>query len=213
MAKSWQRKQGETGAAFEAFCKYRDMPYMEEPTGRSLAKVGRMLGKSVTLMERWSTSHDWQERCRDYDNEIQKEELEARKVAVKKMQREHISLAGQLAEKAKAALEKMEPEEMKPRNVLDFLKLSMELERRARFELLADSELKDKVSKEATYSPMEQLTRTLKEAYEAKREQEENPVFIYLPPKDGETLNLDNLTAEELRELKRLQDKAREGAI
>ena len=208
MAKSWQRKQGETGPAFEAFCQYRDMPYMEEPTGRSLAKVGQKLGKSVSLMERWSTAHDWQERCRDYDNEIQKQEFEARKLAVKKMQKEHISLAGQLADKAKAALEKMEPEEMKPRNVLDFLKLSMELERRARFELLADSELKDKVNQEATYSPMEQLTRTLKEAYEAQREQEENPVFIYLPARDGETMNLDNLTDGEIRELKRLQDKA-----
>ena len=143
MAKPWERQKGESGPAFQAFCFYRDLLYQEEPTGRSLAKVGAKLGKSVTLMERWSTAHEWVERCREYDNEIQREELEARKVAVKKMQQEHIRLARKMTEKAKKALEELSTMNMKPQDITAMMKAGADLERRAMVEGLADLEGQD----------------------------------------------------------------------
>lgn len=143
MAKAWERRKGESGAAFQAFCLYRDLPYSEEPTSRSLSKVGQRLGKSTALMARWSTAHEWQERCREYDNELQREELEGRKLEVKAMRREHIGLARQMTAKARAALEELKPARMKPREITAMMKAGADLERRAMNEGLADLEGQD----------------------------------------------------------------------
>ncbi len=66
---AWSRQEGESARAFEAFALYRDMG-----PERSLAKVGRGLGKSRGLMERWSSAHDWVDRV---------EALEARDSMIK----------------------------------------------------------------------------------------------------------------------------------
>ena len=52
----WERQKGETPQAFEAFSIYRDMG-----SSRSTAKVGRKLGKSKNLMDRWSSRWEWVE--------------------------------------------------------------------------------------------------------------------------------------------------------
>jgi hypothetical protein len=153
------------------------MPYSEKPTSRSLAKVGARLGKSTALMERWSTAHNWQERCREYDNELQGEELEARKVAVRAMQQEHIDLADKLTQKAREALENVDTSTMKPWDILHFLKLALELERRARFELLAESELRAKSNPDSvSYSPMIKLIESLEQARAERQEKAEDAV-------------------------------------
>jgi hypothetical protein len=56
---AWSRQPDESARAFEAFELYRDMG-----AERSLAKVGRELGKSTALMERWSATHDWVDRVK-----------------------------------------------------------------------------------------------------------------------------------------------------
>jgi hypothetical protein len=61
----WERQPGEGERAFAAFAGYRD-----EPTGgRSIRRVARSLGKSETLIARWSRRWDWQARCAAFDDE------------------------------------------------------------------------------------------------------------------------------------------------
>ena len=43
--RAWERQEGETSRAYEAFSAYRDLG-----SARSLAKVGQLLGKSTGLM-------------------------------------------------------------------------------------------------------------------------------------------------------------------
>jgi hypothetical protein len=57
-----ERQTGETAVAFEAF-----RTYLEMGPSRSLAKVGRALGKSKTLMDRWSKRHAWQTRVAAFE--------------------------------------------------------------------------------------------------------------------------------------------------
>jgi virulence-associated protein VagC len=64
----WGRLPGESDAAYSAFIAYRDMP-----APRSLIRVGQELGKSGGLCERWSSRHEWAERCRAWDNHLQRE--------------------------------------------------------------------------------------------------------------------------------------------
>lgn len=61
----WDRQPEETTKAFAAFALYRD----RDPQDRSTAKVGRALGKSKTLMDRWSSQHHWVARVRAWDTE------------------------------------------------------------------------------------------------------------------------------------------------
>jgi hypothetical protein len=58
-----ERQPKETAVAFEAFrC------YLEMGPSRSVAKVGQALGKSKTLIDRWSSRWGWVERVRQVES-------------------------------------------------------------------------------------------------------------------------------------------------
>ncbi|HUW09215.1 MAG TPA: hypothetical protein VM537_05760 [Anaerolineae bacterium] len=61
----WERRKGEGRKAYDAFCSYRD-----QEDARSLAAVGKVLGKSDALMERWSVRWGWVERAHAWDDHI-----------------------------------------------------------------------------------------------------------------------------------------------
>jgi len=60
--KPWEKLPNEGIKPWEAFLVYRDLG-----VGRSLVAVGRQLGKSKVLMERWSSKYKWQKRVAAYD--------------------------------------------------------------------------------------------------------------------------------------------------
>jgi hypothetical protein len=82
-AHSWERQPEESSPAWHAFVAYRDMG-----GARSLAKVAEKLGKSATLMSRWSAEHAWVLRASAYDSdqdrEIQAELRSRRREAARK---------------------------------------------------------------------------------------------------------------------------------
>ena len=165
MENPWERKPGESSQAYAAFCVYRDLPYGDAPEKRSLSKAGQKLNKNRATLSGWSSKWEWQERCREYDNELQRDEFTARKRKIKRMQEKHLALSDELMDAAKNALAKLDSGDYKPRDVLDFLKLSVELERRAAYELLADVEAKTGGNPEAVeHSPMMQLVESLERA-------------------------------------------------
>lgn len=55
----WARRATETSPAYGAFRVYLDV--------RSNAKTAQQLGKSKTLIDKWSSEHDWVERVVAYD--------------------------------------------------------------------------------------------------------------------------------------------------
>ena len=59
----WDRQPGETTPAYAAFASYRDMGH-----SRSNAKVARELGKSVTIINRWSSQWRWVARTEAWDS-------------------------------------------------------------------------------------------------------------------------------------------------
>lgn len=58
----WTRRTDESAVAYEAF-----RTYLNQGTDRSTAHVAHALGKTKTIMDRWSSQHDWVERVRAYD--------------------------------------------------------------------------------------------------------------------------------------------------
>ncbi len=122
--KPWEQQPGESGPAFEAFSTYRDLG-----PGRTVSAVAEKLRKSDSLLRRWKGKWGWQQRAAAYDASIAEE---ARRKAIKDrrdMENRHIGLAMQLQKKALEALNLMEPGEMSPRDIKEFVKLATELER------------------------------------------------------------------------------------
>lgn len=58
----WDMRDEESPQAFEAFATYRDMG-----AKRGIRAVAHKLDKSVTLLGRWSSQHDWPNRARAFD--------------------------------------------------------------------------------------------------------------------------------------------------
>ena len=69
----WDRMKGESRQAYQAFRVYLRLG----PLNRSLAATGRELGKSTTLMSRWSARWSWVARVDAYDHAAQIREDEA----------------------------------------------------------------------------------------------------------------------------------------
>lgn len=60
----WDRQEGESVEAWEAFVLYRE--------GRSTAEVARKLGKTKQLTDRWSRAHEWVKRRDAWEAHIDK---------------------------------------------------------------------------------------------------------------------------------------------
>ena len=58
--RAWERRDHESNPAYEAFRAYMRI--------RSCTKVATELGKSVTLITRWSAEHNWVSRITEYDS-------------------------------------------------------------------------------------------------------------------------------------------------
>lgn len=88
MTLPYSKKTTESKEAFEAFAKYRDMG-----AGRSIRVVAEELGKSETLLNRWSSKHSWSRRAHSFDAELDRQKRLADLHEVGKMQRRQTRLA------------------------------------------------------------------------------------------------------------------------
>lgn len=120
----WEQQPGESAKAFQAFAAYRDMG-----VERSNAKVAQLLGKSKTLIDRWSSAWKWVERVRSYDREMDKQAHARAVQGVRRMTDRHIRIAMQLQHKALGALEQLDVATLSPKMQLAFLTKATEIER------------------------------------------------------------------------------------
>lgn len=122
----WERQAGETVPAFEAFAKYRDLGVK-----RSTEKVARELGKSTTLMHRWSAQHSWVERCRAWDMEQDRlwreEQAEARRTSAKARGR----IAAAMLQKVVARLQTLDADKLSPRDLEAWVRTASMVEQQA----------------------------------------------------------------------------------
>lgn len=124
---SWERQKGESGKAYEAFTIYRDMG-----TKRSVSAVSEQLSKSRQLISRWKSTWNWDERCRDWDNQIQLEAKKAASDELRKMSQRHIKIAMQLQSTAIQALANSDLKTMDPKNIIAFIKAATAIEKEGR---------------------------------------------------------------------------------
>ena len=125
--KPWERQEGESEKAFEAFAIYKDMS-----ANRSVRTVAQEFIKSVSLIARWSIKWNWGERVRAYDNALEKEAEAAAIKERKEMLKRHVGISMQLQKKALEALQLLSVEDICAKDIKEFLKVSTEIERLSR---------------------------------------------------------------------------------
>lgn len=123
----WERLEGESSKAYEAFSAYRDMG-----SQRSLSKVAEKLGKSETLMGRWSSAYQWRERAAKWDDEQNRMARESQLEEIRKMRKRHAGLAYSMLVKAGRALKTMPEEEIKAADISRMVEIASKLERVSR---------------------------------------------------------------------------------
>ncbi len=127
----WERQQGESSPAFQAFSTYLDMGEK-----RSIRAVSQQLGKSKTLIDRWSRNNGWVERVRAYENDLRKKEFAEAQKAMQKMHKRQIDTAMLLQKKAVEALAKLDPEHIPPKDIIRFISEGTKIEKQTRAEAL-----------------------------------------------------------------------------
>lgn len=132
---AWERQKGESPQAYKAFSTYRDLG--EE---RSQQLVSQQLGKSRQLISRWSSQWNWIERVRLYDNSLQREAYKKAVKGLSEMHTRHIKTAVLMQKKAVEALSKLEPEQMSPKDIKEFVRMASELERISRHATIHNQE-------------------------------------------------------------------------
>lgn len=123
----WERLPEEPTKAWDAFAAYRDMGSL-----RSLAKVGRTLGKSTTMAEEWSRRWDWVARARAYDAEQDRIKLHAAKTELESMVRRNVGLASLGQKHLFERMKKMLHQEIKASMIPSWLRALAEMEKSAR---------------------------------------------------------------------------------
>jgi hypothetical protein len=122
----WNRLPGESEEAFGAWVLYRDM----EPP-RSLRRVGEELGKSETLMERWSSRWRWVRRLEAYLQDREQRRLIELEKTIRQTKERHIGIAKMLQAKALERLQTIDTSHLSPNAVVRFLDLAVEIERKS----------------------------------------------------------------------------------
>lgn len=145
MPELWERQPEESDAAFEAFQSYRDMGL-----SRSLSKVGGKLGKSETLMSRWSSDHNWVERARAWDAEqdriIRAEQIED----IRNMRQRHADLAVDMLEKAWEAVRHLPAEELNAVAISRLVEVASRLEQKSRGDTTDAVEMRETEDKQTS---------------------------------------------------------------
>ncbi|WP_406722862.1 hypothetical protein OG968_23960 [Streptomyces althioticus] len=161
---SWERQSGESVQAFEAFAVYRDLG-----PARSVTKVARELDKSRALVGRWSRQFAWVVRAAAYDREQDRLFLTEQAQARRDLARRHAKLAQAVQSKAVARLQSLDPRELSPSELLRYIQVAAEIERRAVGDAPAAKTVEDRdqgvdvasLSDEERRARMDQLRREL----------------------------------------------------
>jgi hypothetical protein len=113
----WDRQKGESRQAFEAFSVYVGLG----PIDRSLAATGRELGKSTTLMSRWSARWGWVERAEEWDRVGRLREDRAILEEKAREMEELLRSCPPPPEEPKRPLDEVDPSELTRRELLEHL--------------------------------------------------------------------------------------------
>lgn len=122
----WERLDGESPPRWQAFQIYRDLGAV-----RSLDKVAKQLGKSNTLIERWSAQDGWIYRTEAWDRDQDRQWHAMQGQKRKEMADRHVKVAQAFMGKVVEKLRKLDPDRLSPKDLAQWLDTAAKVERMA----------------------------------------------------------------------------------
>jgi hypothetical protein len=124
---SWLRQPGETGAAYNAFCLYRDFG-----GDRSIKKV--LVASSIVLSrcgiwQAWSSKYLWVKRVSDYDKHLDNIKRNENETRLRERVKKHLEISEKMLEIVVKRLEKFDPDELSQGMMMEWLKNCVSIER------------------------------------------------------------------------------------
>ena len=87
----WTRRPGESPQAYDAF-----KIYLYQGTERSIRKVAKEIGKSASIVHRWSGSYGWVVRTSAYDSYLVSAHVDGEATELTRVRSKHLELADKL---------------------------------------------------------------------------------------------------------------------
>jgi len=117
----------ESSKAWRAFCTYRDLG-----PKRTVIQTAKDLGITRSTISAWTVKYMWEERARAFDDYLDRRIIEATVEEKVKMHRRHVALGLRVQQKASERLSEIQAQELSPRDVLDWVRTGVSIERDAR---------------------------------------------------------------------------------
>jgi len=130
---SWERLDGESGAAFAAFCVYRDLGADRNirKAVESAEKDEAVRAKRYKVWRNWSTAYRWRERSADYDKYIERLKQSELRKTIEAQGEKHREVTGKMLDVVSKKLDTMNPAELTQGNVAEWVQTAIKAEREA----------------------------------------------------------------------------------
>jgi hypothetical protein len=120
----WDRMEWESHKAYEAF-----LFYCEMGPDRSLSNLSKALGKSKSLLSRWSARYDWFYRSSTYDKDLHEMVMKDMASEMADIERRKLEVIRKTLDVAELALKGIDEDKLKPLEILEMIKVGIHLER------------------------------------------------------------------------------------
>jgi hypothetical protein len=128
---SWERLPGESGAAYAAFCTFRDLG-LERNIRKAVdayEKDEGKRGKRYRMWRNWAAQFRWQERAADYDRYLEKlKQAELRKT-IETQGEKHRAVTGKMLAVVEKKLDLMDPADLSQGTVTEWVETAIRAER------------------------------------------------------------------------------------
>jgi hypothetical protein len=135
----WLQQPGETQWEYTVWSAYRDSYPGKKPT---YSQVAEQLNTSYNVVRKISQRWSFPARMQLWMSEVDRITMLQRKEEILSMNKEHIDMATKLRDKLGTAINAIDPATLKPSDIASLMKLSTELERKARLDTEAQEELR-----------------------------------------------------------------------
>jgi hypothetical protein len=148
---SWERLPGESGAAYAAFCAYRDFGVernirkaVEGKFGKagiheefqvsaknSRSSLDAAVARKYRVWRNWSTQFRWRERAAEYDNYTEKLKQAEKRKTIEAQGEKHRAITGKMLFVVEKKLDLMNPADLTQGTVTEWVETAIRAEREA----------------------------------------------------------------------------------
>jgi hypothetical protein len=130
---SWERLPGESGAAFAAFCAFRDFGAernIRKAVERAEADPVKA-AKRYRVWRSWSMQFKWRERAEEYDRYLDRMKQAELRKTIEEQGKVHRMVTGKMLQVVNKKLDLMDPAELAQGTVTDWVSTAIRAEREA----------------------------------------------------------------------------------